>query len=69
MNDHAIHLANNGHQQRSGEVGAQQSPPPTTTRGSPIIQRSLPAPSAPSLAVPPSRIPDAPYMALFGKEY
>lgn len=69
MNDRAIHHANNGNQQLSGEVRAQQSPPPTTTTGSPTIQQQPPAPSAPPLAVPPSRIPDAPYMALFGEEY
>ena len=69
MNDRAIHHANNGNQQLSGEVRAQQSPPPTTTTGSPTIQQQPPAPSAPPLAVPPSGIPNAPYMALFGEEY
>ena len=69
MNDRAIHHANNGNQQLSGEVRAQQSPPPTTTTGSPTIPQQPPAPSAPPLAVPPSGIPDAPYMALFGEEY
>ena len=69
MNDRAIHHAHNGQQQQSLEVGAQQSPPPTTTTESPEIANPTPVPPVSPLAVPPSRIPNAPYMALFCKEY
>ena len=69
MNDRAIHYVNNGRHQQSQGVGVQQSSPPTTTTGSPVIEHPTPiSPALPS-ATPTSRIPNAAYMALFGKEY
>ena len=69
MNDRAIHHVNNGQHQQSQGIRVQQSPSPTTTTGSPVTGH--PAPATPPLpsAMPTSRVPDASYMALFGKEY
>ena len=60
---------NNGKHQQSQGVGVQQSPPPTTTTGSPIIEHPTPTTQALPSATPTSQVPKAPYMALFGKEY
>ena len=44
-------------------------PPPHNNNRKPRSSHPTPAPPGPPSAVPLSRIPNAPYMALFGKEY
>ena len=69
MNDLAIYHMNNGLHQQSQGIRVQQSPPSSTTTGSPVIEHPTPTTQALPSAMLTRRVPDAPYMALFGKEY